>query len=305
MGHNYTNETTFFPRGSNPSHLPFDIPGQTYVLLTMGTSVLAPKPLHTDRPCARIYGAFPTREDAMEHAQLVVERDPNCSMVVVQQDSWFLFPTTERYRDSPEDAEKRVQEKLQRHGDSILQEQIDFERAIMERRQRPDLPQSYNAGDPEEEREEVEAENLVYAPPKRIRAGAEVRGQAVVALVVIPDKFGEVLMKVLGCFESTGEADRWCQDVGSRHVTQHDIFVVPTCDWFYPNGIGKCTTNERYRIGELQRIMDAAKKNPQDVKDYKSWKKEQERLEEKKTREQEAFGNIEKGEGDAATESEL
>ena len=82
----------------------------------------------------------------------------------------------------------------------------------------------------------------------------------------------------MGCFESTTEADKWCRDVGSRHVTEFDLFVVPTCEWFYPNGEGKCSSNERYRVGELQRIMDAAKKNPQDVKDYKAWKREQDRM---------------------------
>ena len=56
------------------------------------------------------------------------------------------------------------------------------------------------------------------------------------------------------------------------------MFVVPTCDWFYPNGEGKSSSNERYRIGELQRIMDAAAKNPKDVQNYKTWKKEQDRL---------------------------
>ena len=284
----YTSETTFFSRGDQPCHLPFHLPDQDFVLLTMGTPVLAPKPLHADRPCARVYGAFPTREDAAEHASIVAERDPTCSLVVVKRDQWVLFPLTERVRDDPEEAEARMHRRLQERKEWLDKERIEFERDVSERRERDRNVASSSSSslpppsdDPAEEKEDEEAEKIVYAPPKRLRAGAEVRGQASAVVAVLPDEFGEVMLRVLGCFESTLDADRWCREVGSRHVTDFDLLVVPTCDWFYPNGAGTCTSNEQYRIGELQKIMDAARKNPEAVKDYKAWKKEQDRLADK------------------------
>lgn len=285
VGNHKSMETSYFVRGDNPCQLPFHLPDQGYVLMTMGTAVLAPRPLHTERPAARIYGAFPTKEDAIEHSEFVKERDPNCSLMVVRRDDWVLFPINDKVRDDPEVVRRRIDEKLDAYHAKRKEERIEFERTVNEHRgggtgrDGDDTPRKvFETEDPMEEEEMTDAERTVYAPPKRLRAGAEVRGQASVVISVVPDDFGEILLRVLGCFESTSEADTWCRDVGSRTVTEYDLFVVPTCDWFYPNGEGKCSTNERYRIGELQRIMDAAKKNPQDVKDYKAWKKEQDRL---------------------------
>lgn len=277
----HKSETSFFSRGEDPCQMPFHVPDQKFVLMTMGTAVLPPRPLQTERPAARIYGAFPSREDAVEHAELVMEKDRACSLMVVERDEWTLFPINDKVRDDQELAKRRCEEKIEAHLKKRTEEKLDFERVVSERRERDSTgpiqpPREFE--NPEEEAAINEAESMVYAPPKRLRAGAEVRGQASAVVSVVPDEFGEVVMKIFGCFESTTEADKWCRDVGSRQVTEFDLFVVPTCEWFYPNGEGKCSNNERYRVGELQRIMDAAKKNPQDVKDYKAWKKEQDRM---------------------------
>ena len=93
-------------------------------------------------------------------------------------------------------------------------------------------------------------------------------------LCVVPDDFGECLIKILGCFENTAEADRWVENVGSRKIADDDIYVAPTCEWLYPNGdTSKVST--RYRVDELQRIMDAADRNPEAVQNYKDWKRQQ------------------------------
>lgn len=277
--HAQASETTFFARGSNPCQLPFELPEQEFVLLTIGTPVLEPVPLHADRPAARIYGAFPTRADAVEHAEIVRERDRRCSLLVVERDRWVLFPINEELRDDPERAALRRDAKLEAYRARRTDEFADFERAVAERRAcTAAAPPPPEEEDPAEEAAAREAERLVYAPPKRLRAGAEVRGQAAAAVAVVRDEFGEVLLRVFGCFESAADAESWCRDVGSRRVTDHDLMIVSTCEWFYPNGDGRFSGNPRYRIGELQRIMDAATKNPQDVKDYKAWKREQDRL---------------------------
>ena len=261
--------------------MPFQLPEQEWVLLSIGTAVTAPRPVDTTRPAARIYGAFPTREDALEHADVVKERDATCSLLIAKVGAWVLFPINERVRDDPELAQSRIAEKVSEHARKSKEEKREFELMIAEQRERDRLSLP-NGEDAEQKREEEDAMRSVYAPPKRLRAGAEVRGQNAAAVCVIRDEFGEVLMQVLGCFESTLEADSWCRNVGSRHVTEHDIFVAATCEWFYPNGEAKVSTREQYRVDELQRIMDAAAKNPEDVKNYKQWKKEQDRIAEER-----------------------
>ena len=270
-------ETSHFSRGSEVLQTPFDIPDPEYVLMTMGTAVLAPRPVEPDRPLARIYGAFGSREEAVDHADVVRERDEKCSLVIVQRGKWVLFPRSEAVRDDPEEAQRIVDAKLARRSNDLTQERDEFSKDVTERREREEV-RAAPPEDPKEVREREDAEIAVYGKPKRLKAGAEVRGQASAAVCILPDPEGEVMLNVLGCFESSDEADAWIRDVGSRAIHEDDILVVPTCEWFFPNASGDASKAPRYRIGELQRIMDAALKNPQNVRDYKVWKAEQDRI---------------------------
>ena len=56
----------------------------------------------------------------------------------------------------------------------------------------------------------------------------------------------------------------------------NDVIVASCCEWLYPNGENKGT--HKYRVDELQRIMDAAEANPTAVKNYKDWKRDQEKF---------------------------
>jgi hypothetical protein len=227
------------------------------------------------RPCARVYGAFATREDALAHADVVQGVDATCSLVIAQRGEWLLFPQTEAVRDDPDERMRRLTKRLDVHRDARADADAEFDRVVRERADRP-APRDV----PVDDDEDADAEKLVYPPPRRLRAGAEVRGQSAVALCAIPDPVGgECLLKILGCFETAAEADNWARNVASRRVTDEDIVVAPTCEWFYPNGDAKAS-REHYRSDELQRIMDAAARNPQAVREYKEWKAEQDALEE-------------------------
>lgn len=265
-------DVSYFSRPTDAGNIPLQIPHQQAVLVSMGTSVLAPRPEDASRPALRIYGAFPTREDAVEHAGLVRQIDDTCSLIIVKQGEWILMPQNETMRDDAEANKARRQKKLQAYRVKQMEDGDEFDRCVKERVERPP-PRSTNDV-PEDRDEQEDAERLVYKPLRRIRAGAEVRGQAVVALCVIPDEFGECLFKVVGCFESSVEADKWIQTVGSRKITDDDIYVASTCEWLFPNGDAAQGTSH-YRIDELQRIMDAAGRNPEVVQSYKDWKREQ------------------------------
>ena len=250
------------------SSVPLHIPEQDYVLLSMGTAVLAPRPLNCCHPALRVYGAFPSRDDAIEHASLI--DTTVCSIVIVQRSEWILMPQDLPTRDDIQLNRERVAQKLTLDVQRRTESNRLFELAREARRPCEQLTPERQNDDDDGGGEDAEAQ--VYGRPKRLRAGSEVRGQAVFAFCAIPDKQnGECLIKVLGCFESTMEANAWVRNVGSRDVVHHAIYVAPTCEWIYPNGTLK-TTKTFYRIDELQRIMDASDRNAEGVRTFKEWK---------------------------------
>ena len=286
-------ETSHFERSADAPRTPFLLPEQDFVLLSLGTAVLAPRPVDASRPCVRIYGAFGSYEDACAHADVVRGVDATCSLVVAPRNEWLLLPQTEAARDDPQERARCLEKRLAAHRTARAEADAEFERVVRERAERP-APQEV----PVDDDETREAEDLVYPPPRRLRAGAEVRGQNAVTLCVVPDPVGgECLVKVLGCFETAAEADAWARNVASRRVTEDDILVAPACEWCYPNAAHARSGSEHYRSDELQRIMDAAARNPQAVRDYKEWKREQD---ERKALEEAERAALEGGEEDDA-----
>lgn len=264
----------YFEPTADATRLPFHLPDQDFVLVTMGTAVLAPRPADATRPAVRVYGAFATREDAVEHAEHVTKLDGDAySMMIVARNEWVLLPQTEAARDDPEENKRRRELRLQAYRVRQAEDGDAFMRAVQEGIERP----APNV-EPPEDAETAEAEALVYKPPRRLRAGGEVRGQSALALCAVPDDVGgECLIKVLGCFESTAEAENWVHNVATRHITDDDVLIAATCDWFYPNG-KKNASHELYRNKELQRIMDAAERNPAQVQQYKDWMRAQDAM---------------------------
>lgn len=266
---------TYFARTDGAAHLPAAPPQQTWVLASMGTAVLAPVPADPARPALRVYGAFATKQDAAEHADVVRQLDPRCSLLLLERGAWALMPRTAATRDDPAENARRREAVLARHRGEQARDAAEFERVVKERADRP-APRPPPA---EDDPDVADAEAAVYGAPRRLRAGGEVRGQAAMALSVVPDAGGECLVAVHGCFETAAEADAWVRNVATRAVVDDDVFVVPTCEWCYPNAARQEEGAAHYRADELQRIMDAAAQHPQKVREYKEWKAEQDRLE--------------------------
>jgi hypothetical protein len=169
--------------------LPFRVPGQRVALVSLGTAVLAPVPKDHSRPALRVYGCFADKEEAREHAEIVQQLDPTCSLVAADTHEWLLLPLTEAARDDPDENARRTERTLEKHRAQRAASDDAFQRAVVHGEARP--PVDVQPPKDEEDVEMEEAEALVYKPPKRLRAGAEVRGQGAVALCVVPDEFGE------------------------------------------------------------------------------------------------------------------
>lgn len=255
--------------------------GQTYALVTLGTPVLAPRPLDPSRPSLRVYGFFATKEECRDHAQVVRELDPACSLVVLERESWALMPTCEKERDDPHTNETVRAAVLAEHRKKQEEQNRRFEEAVADKKGAPDATPVPLLD--EEQVETREAESVVYKSLKSMRRGAEVRGQDFFAVAIVPHPDGKCLLNLLGGFETADDAAAWIESYGSRDFRDDDILVARMCEWVYPNAEAK-SSSVLYRHSELQKIMDACDKNVESVTNYKKWKREQDEAQEEEER---------------------
>ena len=103
-----SNAIAHFPV-SGDTRIPFCIPDQDFFLLSLGTQVLAPFPLEQARPSLRVYGVFSSKAEAVSHADVIKELDPNVSLMIVPRGTWILMPQTLAARDDVSE-NKRVLE---------------------------------------------------------------------------------------------------------------------------------------------------------------------------------------------------
>lgn len=249
-----------------------DLQTQAHVLVSMSTAVLAPQAVDATRPALRVYGAFPTRDDAVEHAAVVrAVEGRDISFVILRRNEWVLMPARETTRDDPERNAAQLHLLVAAHEQQRRNTNSAFDVRLEAKCEASYRAPALAVADEDDVRE---AEALVYPSLRRLRAGAEVRGQSAVTLCVLPDvETGECAVRVLGCFESCTQAETWVRNVGSRTVDE-DIHVAPTCEWLQPHDVHGGTLH--YRHPELQRIMDAADRNVDSVRTYKDMMAERE-----------------------------
>ncbi len=108
----------------------------------------------------------------------------------------------------------------------------------------------------------------------RLPVGAEVRDQrfAVVSFVRDDGTPPRFLFNVYGLFATEADCNRYVRNAAGEQVTDHDICVVSTCQWLFPQKVRSEQVREVYRDDELNRIMGHHKKQPAEVKRYKDWK---------------------------------
>ena len=249
-----------------------------FALVSIGSNVLAPRPLHPSHTSLRVYGTFDSRDSAVDHKEILQSLDASCSYLIMPCNEWCMIPQTEDVMKDRAAHARRLEEVMQAHRSAVDAMAEDVERrrsGAKEGKTRDKMPveAAEKTHVTQEEKEEEEAEREVYGVPKRLRAGGEVRGQSVVAMAIVPSEQGDCLFNVLGCFETCGAANAWVRNVGSRRHMHENIMVGATCEWLYPNKTRGVRV--QYRNDELQRIMDAADDNVIKVKEYKDWQKTQ------------------------------
>lgn len=254
-------EQVFYKKSEKTTNLKEDIPDQTYFLFSLSSERVPPISTSLNNPAIRIYGCFPTEEDAKEHAQEIIKRDSNCSLFINQTQQWVVAASS-----------------IERMSDLNLQANIVTDRLKVYLKERLKDSQEFDQsvkGECNERtvKEEFEQPPVIFnkkSKSHKVKSGSEVHGQKYAVIVFLPDtKTGEPIFLVYGCLESKEEADTWVRNVVSRKVTEYDIHIVSTCQWLFLNRMqGDGAQAQKYRTPELEKIMEKHKNQPQEIKEY-------------------------------------
>ena len=250
--------------------------GQRFAVVTMGTQVLAPRPVSRDESSFRLYGVFPDQAEAREHALKVKQLEPRYSVVVVPCGEWIMMPQEEEYLHDADAARKAIDRHVRRDAENRTSEKREMMRAISQKSfvHAPAKPAKQHDPDAEET---TDAERAVYGTAGRCPAGADVFRQHLFIANIIKDPTGagEAVFRVLGCFHTDDDVHRFTS-AHYRH-REHSVYVFPTCEWICPNGEEERGENRRkYEQPELEKIMNAALDNEKNVVTYKEWKAKKE-----------------------------
>jgi hypothetical protein len=246
---------------------PFCNSEQTFVVFSLSQREFAPIPRDLSNPGVCLYGAFETYEEAVEEAQIVRTEHPSYSVFIDKTHTWIgAYATVARMTDVA-----YVESKRNMLLDAVKTEretaQAEFEANVSEHR----------AGKTSQPIDDEPVEIAGADKPDKISRACRVEQQslAVVSFVQDTTEDAEFLMRVYAFYNDDAEANRYVCNVCGDRVTDVDIDVIKTSIWAFPQTMhGRHVRKEVYRSTELNNVMRAHKKAPQDVERFKSENKE-------------------------------
>ena len=243
--------------------LPYVIPDQRYVLLSLSHVEFGPKATDPRHPAVCIYGVFETAEDASEHASHITAMHPEFSLIVHPTHEWFVG-TSHLAHMTSEYTRTHITTMLERETKKREADTVQFEKNV----ETHEIPEAS-----EKEEKTEEPNKIVDGKGKKfkIRSGCGVCNQTVLAVSFVRDTgdIPEFIMRVYAAFENENTANAYVRNVAGEKVYNYDIDVISTCSWVYPQSLlSTSAPKEVFRSDELTRVMAAHKSNPKQVERF-------------------------------------
>lgn len=254
-------EQVYFEKSEKTTNLSDKIGDQVFVLFSLSSEKVPPISTSKNNPAIRIYGCFPTEEDAKEHAQEIVSVDKNCSLFINKTHQWIVAASSiDRMSDSNL-LGNIITDRLKEYLKVRMEDSKEFDSALQEHGTERTVRPEY---------EETPIVRTEKSRSHKTKSGTEVRGQKYAVIVFLPDpKTGEPIFLVYGCLETQEEADTWIRNVLCKKVTEYDLHIVSTCEWLFLNRMqGDGAQAQKYRTPELEKIMEKQKNAPEEIKQY-------------------------------------
>lgn len=237
----------------------FQSADQKFIVFSLSQQQFAPIPIDLKNPALCVYGAFPTREEAVEYARdVVLPTHGQISVFADESHKWIAaVKNPENLQESY--VNSHVEKLLRKHDEMIHANLKDFQENVAEQK----TGKSESSG----EKKETPTPS-VEGKSHRISGKLDIRGQklAVVSFVKDEADIPEFLFRVYAFFDHEEDANAYIRNVCGDKVEDFDIDVVSTCQWIYPQNMTYENVNkEIFRSDELDRIMKNHKNNPKEV----------------------------------------
>lgn len=248
---------------------PFESPDQKFVLFSLSHREFAPCPEDPSTPALCVYGTFETYDEALEHARLVKSQHPEFSLLIDRTHKWIAaVATVARLADAD-----YVLEKTRAMLDEVERQR---ERDDGEFRANVEAKRAGEGSAAEDEDDGDAPSEDGPANARRVHRSCAVPEQrvCVASFVCDPkDPEHEFLFRVYAAYDGEERAEQYSMNVCADRVRDHNIDVIRTCNWAFPHRmLGKNVPKERYRHPELDAVMNAHKKAPQEVERfYREW----------------------------------
>lgn len=265
ISYDNVNSETFKHVEDGGDDLEFEIPDQKFIVFSLSHARFAPVAQEPDNPAVRLYGAFETAEEAVEHAKMLMSQDPNTSFMVNKTHEWIAAVAgPERFSESP-NVIKRV---LAEHETQRKKNDEDFKTNV----EKKEIVSGIEDITDEVEKTKSQVDK---APPKTLKKllnMGRVPDHNVTVGTFLKDFSSECefIFKIYGFVESDAAAHKWVCNVVGNQVRDMDIDTMTTGQWIFPQSMSnKTSRKEEYRSTELNSIMKEHKAQPKRVEEFK------------------------------------
>lgn len=254
-------EQMFFEKSEKSTNLDYKISDQMFVLFSISSESIPPLSTVPNNPAIKIYGCFQSEEDAKEHAEHVSSLDKACSLFINSTHQWIVAASSLSRAQDTTLMGNVITDRLKEYLKVRLSDNKEFEDTL----EKKDVERTVKP-----EYDDKPAYVTEKSRSHKSKSGSDVRGQKYAVVVFLPDtETGEPIFVVYGCLETQEEADSWVRNVLSRKITEYDIHVVSTCEWLFLNRMqGDGAHSNKYRTPELEKIMEAQRSAPEQIKQY-------------------------------------
>ncbi len=261
----FTDDKTFTKVEDN-NNFSFKFDDQAFVVFSLSQESFAPIPVNNSNPAICIYGAFPTREEAVEYAHNVI-KEHNISIFVDQTHKWIAAVKNTECMTNNTYIESHTSKLIKKHQEMLHTNLQEFKENV-ENKKAGNTTKNEKSDQPDQPKETTEKNSKSH----KISSKLDVRGQklAVVSFVKDDADIPEFLCQIFAFFDKEEDANVYIRNVCGDKIQDFDIDVVSTCEWIFPQNMTYENANkEIFRSEELDHIMRNHKNQPKEVARFK------------------------------------